>query len=604
MMVSWAQVKYSLRMQNKGRLAIAIALMLTLAAPVQAASPKAGAKCAKSGATATASGKKFTCVKSGNKFVWNKGVTIKAATKPQGTTTVPPTLIPLQPEPKVGTKILLAADPRISPASALTNLDTCKTEDKTPYFQSDGTIAHGNGFPRPNFTVSGKKSARVLIVPMAFRNLPFTDDKNQAGSGSVSDLEQLNKVIPAVKESMKSLSRNNFEITIDVLPKSQWWVFNTDSPFSTMWGVPHSPALQKILDEEKKDFSFKGYDTVAFATGNGLLGQNNITSAQAGFLSSKNSDTGNASVVFMIGALDRPIIWVHEFGHSLFGLEDLYPFSDAASGRRSDRTSGTARWDLMADSSEASLLEWNKFLMGWLEDNEVRCIADQKSTVHYLTNDPLSKNPKLLTVNLSPGVTLAAEVKPGSASTVIDGSRLLLYTINSYIESGAEPVVALSTLYSKGESKSLLGWTFNVLDSDDNGLLVEAIKTDIDKFVVPAPKPRPTQSTPISSKIKIEKGEVVTAGHLKARTTWNVTGHESYRVYVIAANDNQKVFFETGIRNGSQNPLSVEISGLPCNREFRTMVMFFSEKDGKGERLVRDNSDLGILSCEDTTKKP
>jgi hypothetical protein len=181
---------------------------------------------------------------------------------------------------------------------------------------------------------------------------------------------------------------------------------------------------------------------------------------------------------------------------------------------------------------------------------------------------------------------------------------LLLYTINSYIESGAEPVVALSTLYSKGESKSLLGWTFNVLNSDDNGLLVEAIKTDIDKFVVPAPKPRPTQSTPISSKIKIEKGEVVTAGHLKARTTWNITGHESYRVYVIAANDNQKVFFETGIRNGSQNPLSVEISGLPCNREFRTMVMFFSEKDGKGERLVRDNSDLGILSCEDTTKKP
>ena len=587
-------------MQHKGRLAIAIAVLLTLATPVQAATPKAGAKCTKAGTTATASGKKFTCIKSGTKLVWNKGVAIKAAPKPIDA----PTPDTSKPEEKVGTKILLAADPRISPISALTNLDTCKTEDKTPYFQADGTIAHGNGFPRPNYTVSGKKSARVLIVPMAFKNLPFTDDKNQAGSGSVSDLDQLNKVIPAVKESFKSLSRNKFEITIDVLPKSQWWVFNTDSPFSTMWGVPHSPALQKILDEQKQDFSFKGYDTVAFATGNGLLGPNNISSAQAGFLSSKNSDTGNASVVFMIGALDRSIIWVHEFGHSLFGLEDLYPFSDAAAGRRSDRTSGAARWDLMADSSETNLLEWNKFLMGWLDDNEVRCIAEQTSTVHYLTNDPSSKNPKLLTVNLSPGVTIAAEAKPRSASTVIDGSRLLLYTINSYIESGAEPVVALSTLYSKGESKSLLGWTFNVLDSDDNGLLVEAIKTDIDKFVVPVPKPRPTQSTPISSKIKIEKGEVVSSGYLKARTTWSVTGHESFRVYVIAANDNQKVFFETGIRNGSQNPVSVEISGLPCNREFRTMVMFFSEKDGTGERVVRDNNDLGILSCEDTTKKP
>ena len=41
-------------MQHKGRLAIAIALLLALATPVQAATPKAGAKCTKAGATATA----------------------------------------------------------------------------------------------------------------------------------------------------------------------------------------------------------------------------------------------------------------------------------------------------------------------------------------------------------------------------------------------------------------------------------------------------------------------------------------------------------------------------------------------------------------------
>lgn len=58
------------------------ALLLTFATPVQAATPKAGAKCTKAGITATAAGKKFTCVKSGTKLVWNKGVTIKAAPKP------------------------------------------------------------------------------------------------------------------------------------------------------------------------------------------------------------------------------------------------------------------------------------------------------------------------------------------------------------------------------------------------------------------------------------------------------------------------------------------------------------------------------------------
>ena len=38
---------------------------------------KAGAKCSKAGATATSAGKKFTCIKSSGKLVWNKGVTIK-----------------------------------------------------------------------------------------------------------------------------------------------------------------------------------------------------------------------------------------------------------------------------------------------------------------------------------------------------------------------------------------------------------------------------------------------------------------------------------------------------------------------------------------------
>lgn len=82
-------------MKNKGRLLIAIALLLTLAAPVQAATPKAGAKCIKAGSTATAAGKKYTCVKSGIKLVWNKGVAVK---KPEPVVTPTPTPTPL-PEP-------------------------------------------------------------------------------------------------------------------------------------------------------------------------------------------------------------------------------------------------------------------------------------------------------------------------------------------------------------------------------------------------------------------------------------------------------------------------------------------------------------------------
>ena len=72
-----------------------LTLIATLLAPMQAnaAAAKAGASCPKAKATQIVGSKKFTCVKSGKKLVWDKGVTIpKAATpKPTATTTPTPT---------------------------------------------------------------------------------------------------------------------------------------------------------------------------------------------------------------------------------------------------------------------------------------------------------------------------------------------------------------------------------------------------------------------------------------------------------------------------------------------------------------------------------
>jgi hypothetical protein len=55
---------------------VAALLCFTLAAPAHAL-VKAGSKCSKLNATSTVSGKKFTCIKSAGKLVWNKGVIVK-----------------------------------------------------------------------------------------------------------------------------------------------------------------------------------------------------------------------------------------------------------------------------------------------------------------------------------------------------------------------------------------------------------------------------------------------------------------------------------------------------------------------------------------------
>jgi hypothetical protein len=60
-------------------LAVLIAVSLLGIAPANAAAVKAGAKCSKHKATTTVNGMKHTCIKSGNKLVWSKGVAVKKA---------------------------------------------------------------------------------------------------------------------------------------------------------------------------------------------------------------------------------------------------------------------------------------------------------------------------------------------------------------------------------------------------------------------------------------------------------------------------------------------------------------------------------------------
>lgn len=64
-------------MRRGGYVALTVALVMTLTSPLYAAAPKAGAKCTKKSATTTSGGKLFTCIQSGKKLIWNKGVAIK-----------------------------------------------------------------------------------------------------------------------------------------------------------------------------------------------------------------------------------------------------------------------------------------------------------------------------------------------------------------------------------------------------------------------------------------------------------------------------------------------------------------------------------------------
>ena len=63
-------------------LLLVTALFVAVVPDASALTAKAGAKCTKVKATSVVKGKKYTCIKSGKKLIWNKGVAIKPAAKP------------------------------------------------------------------------------------------------------------------------------------------------------------------------------------------------------------------------------------------------------------------------------------------------------------------------------------------------------------------------------------------------------------------------------------------------------------------------------------------------------------------------------------------
>ena len=557
-------------------------ICLALTFPLYAAVPAPGGKCTKVGATSISSGKKYTCIKSGNKLVWNKGILITNPVNPKPTN-----------EESSSTKNLLRIDARITSANELTKLDICKTTDNTPEYSENG-IFFRNGFPRPLQSSSGNKSAKVLVIPMEFKDLPFTTEKVQRGQIFSSDFDLLNEVIPRVEESYKRLSNGRFNISIDILPKSQWWKFNSNHPFISTWGVNNFESIFNLIKSEKSDFTFGDYDAFVFLGGNSPFG-GGLNNGEAMFAQKmKNSKSGYINVVLMAGGFSSPNLWVHELGHAIFAFEDLYLFKPNPDISTSRESNVPNRWDLMANATgSVSFLEWNRLLMGWLKDSEVRCISDQKASVHYLSDFENEVDPKLLTINLMEGVTLAAEARNSGGE-----KGLLLYTINTYVSHGEGPIIAQNLLLKKGEKKSIYGWEFSVLDTNNEGVLFSATKTDINKFVPPKISPSsPSGPPPSTSKIKIISTDISPIESLKARATFKVTGQESYRIFVTAVDDFQKVYFESGYVNDSRSEITLNLTGLACDRKLRAVIEFFTEKDGKGEKATVQHAELSKISC-------
>ena len=131
---------------------LALTVIFALLIPLNAtAAVKAGASCKKAGQTSTYMGKKYTCIKSGKKLVWNKGVAVPT---PKPSVTPTPTAI--------GDPIgAIGSTPTPTPTT------TTPTPTPTPTRTIDPTRAvQGQACIRNSGDVVGYNDQKILVVLM------------------------------------------------------------------------------------------------------------------------------------------------------------------------------------------------------------------------------------------------------------------------------------------------------------------------------------------------------------------------------------------------------------------------------------------------------
>ena len=117
-------------MHMKRLLALTTALLVLSGSTSTFAAPqaKSGAKCTKAGSTQTVGGKKFTCVKSGSKLIWNKGISIPtpSANAPEATNaTTGGNMGASNPTPSTTASLATTPTPAPSSSIALVKFKNC-----------------------------------------------------------------------------------------------------------------------------------------------------------------------------------------------------------------------------------------------------------------------------------------------------------------------------------------------------------------------------------------------------------------------------------------------------------------------------------------------
>ena len=402
---------------------------------------KAGAKCTKVGSKSVVGAKTFTCIKSGKKLVWDKGVSAVVA-------------------------VDLLAD--------------CKL----PIADGRGDVSIG-GWPRIDERLKSTGGVIATVVMVDFPDSP----------ASMTPTDAFARISPSA-DVFNEMSYGKLSYTFK--PQLKWYRMSKKSTDYVAGGwtfIKHRDYIVEAAKLADVDIDFSKTDSLIILANPDSTGIGNSGPAFAAIR--KNGITLDGKYISngATSAYDLnnwKSIWLnHEVTHTL-GLVDLYAFTQSNSANRYDGFRYTGEFSYMGfssyESNAPSLFAFERWNLGWINDSQIKCLKDAKST-ELISPVQTSGGVKAVVIPISRTKAVVIESRRAiGIDKNIAKSGALVYVVDSSIQSGQGPVrvfpsdVSSDPRYLKapralGESVTTEGITVKVTKSDDSGDTVEITKS-------------------------------------------------------------------------------------------------------------------------------
>jgi len=409
----------------------------TLLIPANAAA-KAGAKCNKAGITSVVSGKTFTCIKSGKKLVWDKGMKEVTGQKNPVSTAetyrfqdicgkdpfVPsewkeyetflsrPDIFGCARGPLRFKMVTLPNSTPSTPITSRSDLNSVNECKLSHGKRSMGQIAFSST-NSPQIVLN--KRFNIQVIPVEFTDYP--------SSKSVS--VDHDKYFKFIKDAYANLSDGQVNINFRV-PTSYYKINKRIDSYvqpgrvsagGEPWNWPNMDMNQMFSDISNAFGSGLNFSDVDLAflivpptTNNEYIGHAFNTYPTLNSAQGRVNQWYFSPPMSMVNMKSwygvNPWLHLHEFHHAMNKLDDHY--GDGDFGRK-DGDAGVGNWSHMA-GMHTDFLFWEKWITQMISDEQIRCAKPNVTSTHWLKpSSYFGKEEKLLVIPVDSTKVLVVE---------------------------------------------------------------------------------------------------------------------------------------------------------------------------------------------------